>query len=278
MWPPDAIAQLAGEFGLRPVVGLEMEWYVRPTGHAAPYALTAQERDGYLDALYVAASASALPVWSFEEERGPGQFEAALTHLEGVASLPGRVALLSEVVQDVGYRRGMVTDFSAKPYPSHYGSGLHLHVHLEDAAGKNVFRKRERQLSPELEAALAGLLADAPRRLDVFAPTEASRERFVPGCLAPVKLCWGTNNRTAALRLPDGTAHLAGVDALARITSPDARRIEHRIAGSDACPEAVITAVLEGILLGLRERPPLPAPVFGNAGDAQYDYPPILGV
>lgn len=270
-----ATESLAKEFGLSPVLGLEIEWYIRPKGHAAPYAPAAQERDGYLDALRIAANASSLPVQSFDEERGPGQFEVALVHTGDVASLLAHAALLHEVVVDIGSRRSLVTDFSPKPYPAVYGNGLHVHVHLENAAGENVFRKQEQQLSPELEASLAGLLADTPRCMEVFAPNEASWDRFVPGWHAPVKLCWGTNNRTTALRLPDGTANVSGVEALARIKNPDARRIEHRVAGGDADPKAVMTAVLEGILLGLRERPPLSTPVFGDAGDAKYDYPLI---
>lgn len=269
---------LVKEFDLHPVMGLELEWYVRPQGHAAPYEPAAQERDSYLDALCLAADAAGVRVDSFDEEHGPGQFEAALSHSSDLPRLLRQMAVVRELIQDTGWRRGYVTDFSPKPYPALYGNGLHVHVHLENAQGKNVFRKNEKTLSPELEAAMAGLLADLPRAMRVFAPHTESWARFEAGWNAPVKACWGTNNRTTALRLPDGTAQIKGADALARLKNPDARRIEHRVAGSDAHAGDVMTAILQGILLGLRERPALSAPVYGDAGDAQYEYPLILNL
>lgn len=274
----DVASQLVQEFDLQPVVGLEVEWYIRPKGHASPYDPADQERDGYLDALCVAADAAGIPIDSFDEEHGPGQFEAALQFTRDLDALLKHTARLREVVEDTGFRRGYVSDFSAKPYPSIYGSGLHVHVHLENRDGENVFRKEEDRLSPELESAMAGILADMPRALSVFAPTRESMQRFEPGWHAPVKACWGTNNRTTALRLPDGTSRVSGAAAIAALKSPNARRIEHRVAGSDASPAAVIAAVLEGILLGLREKPPLGAPVYGDAGHAKYDYPLIAGM
>lgn len=276
--PEDVAARLVGEFGLRPVVGLEIEWYIRPEGHLASYAPAAQERDGYLDALNVAADASRLDVDAFERERGPGQFEASLHHTADLERLLRQMTGLVEAIQVTGCRCGYVTDFAAKPYCAAYGSGLHVHIHLENSEGANVFRKEEKALSPELEAALAGALADLPRALKAFAPRRESLLRFEPGWHAPVKACWGTNNRTVALRLPDGASQTVGQEALAKLKNSSTRRIEHRVAGSDADAGAVVTAVLEGILLGLRENPPLSAPVFGDAGHAQYDHPPILGM
>ncbi len=267
--------QLVQEFDLHPVIGLEIEWYVRPKGYATSYEIGAQERDGYLDALCVAADASGIAVDAFDEEHGPGQFEASLSHTRDISLLLRHMGRLREVVTDTGFRKGFVTDFSAKPYPEIYGNGLHIHVHLENSSGENVFRKTQQELSPQLEACLAGLLSDLPRSVKIFIPTEESRARIEPGWHAPVKACWGTNNRTTAVRLPDNSARIKGAEALARIKNPDQRRIEHRVAGSDADASAVISAVLEGMLLGLRERPPLSPPVYGDAGHTQYAYPLI---
>lgn len=274
----DIAARLVQGFDLHPVIGIEIEWYIRPKGHAVPWSPAAQERESYLDALRVAASAARLATDSFDEERGPGQFEAALSHTRDLEALLRQLHTLHEVVADVGFRYGYVTDFSVKPYPDSYGSGQHVHVHLENRAGENVFTKQDDALSPELTHALAGLLADLPRSIRVFAPHEGSAARFQPGWHAPVKACWGTNNRTTALRLPDASSRAKGTEALARIRNPGTRRIEHRVAGSDADTAAVTVAVLEGVLLGLQEQPVLSAPVYGDAGHEKYDYPLILGM
>ena len=54
---------------------------------------------------------------------------------------------------------------------------------------------------------------------------------------APLAATWGHDNRTVALRVPSGP--------------PEARRIEHRVAGADASPYLVLAAVLAGIHHGL---------------------------
>jgi gamma-glutamylputrescine synthase len=66
----------------------------------------------------------------------------------------------------------------------------------------------------------------------------------------PTQASWGHNNRTVALRIPCG--------------DDDARRIEYRVAGADANPYLVVAAILAGLLHGLDNTLPLPAPVVGN--------------
>ena len=70
----------------------------------------------------------------------------------------------------------------------------------------------------------------------VFAPNANSYRRLRPLTYAPTAPTWGWNNRTVALRIPPG--------------GPAARRIEHRVAGSDANPYLVLAAVLAGVLRG----------------------------
>jgi gamma-glutamylputrescine synthase len=254
--------------GLIPVLGLEVEWYLRRGG--APLV----ETEAYRAALRAAAAETErLNLHSLDAERGPGQCEYALPHTADLEALVSAARRMNALVRRVAEQFECAADFSAKPYPDQYGSGVHLHLHLETPEGANVFCKRGEELSQELEAVLAGLLAGLPCQMPVFAPSPASWLRFVPGWHAPVKACWGTNNRTVALRLPDGSASGAGAETLARMTRTEARRIEHRVAGSDADIAAVCGAVLEGALLGLRTRPPLPPPVYGDAKDAQYAYP-----
>ena len=85
----------------------------------------------------------------------------------------------------------------------------------------------------------------------VFAPNANSYRRLRPLTYAPTAPTWGWNNRTVALRIPPGGAA--------------ARRIEHRVAGSDANPYLVLAAVLAGVLHGLEQRLEPGPPVVGNA-------------
>jgi len=67
-------------------------------------------------------------------------------------------------------------------------------------------------------------------------------------------VCWGYENRTAAVRIPGG-AH-------------QARRIEHRVAGADANPYLVMAAILGAALIGIEKQLTPSPPITGNAYEA----------
>ena len=81
----------------------------------------------------------------------------------------------------------------------------------------------------------------------------------MPGSYAPMSLTWGYDNRSVAVRIPNG--------------KPAATRIEHRIAGADANPYLVLAAILAAMDEGMARQLPAPAPVVGNAYDR---YAPAL--
>jgi glutamine synthetase len=85
----------------------------------------------------------------------------------------------------------------------------------------------------------------------IFAPHQNSYERLVPGKHAPTAICWGYENRTAAIRIPAG--------------NPAARRIEHRVAGGDVNPYLMLAAILGAALDGIENAMEPPAPITGNA-------------
>jgi glutamine synthetase len=85
----------------------------------------------------------------------------------------------------------------------------------------------------------------------IFAPHANSYDRLVPGAHAPTAICWGYENRTAAIRIPAG--------------NPAARRIEHRVAGGDVNPYLMLAVILGAALNGIEDGAEPPAPVTGNA-------------
>lgn len=252
-----------------PVLAAELEWYLKDSQNR-PVTHQQIDVDRFFNKLRENSANAGLVLESLDLERGPGQLEAALPQTRHAAMLARQLNLLKLMVYDTAAIFGLMADFSAKPYPDNYGSGIHFHVHLEDMVGNNLFWKEEDTLSEPLRHSLAGLLAKMQEDMDIFAPSEESRKRFVKGWHAPVSASWGGNNRTVALRLPDGSANIEGVELLALHPRARTRRIEHRVAGADADPEAVINAVVAAIAYGLEKNPDLPAPVFGDAGDEQY--------
>jgi glutamine synthetase len=85
----------------------------------------------------------------------------------------------------------------------------------------------------------------------IFAPHANSYERLVPEAHAPTAICWGYENRTAAIRIPAGSA--------------SARRIEHRVAGADVNPYLMLAVILGAALNGIEDGAEPQEPITGNA-------------
>jgi glutamine synthetase len=111
-----------------------------------------------------------------------------------------------------------------------------------------------------LKQAVAGCLNAMHDSALIFAPHQNSYERLVPGKHAPTAICWGYENRTAAIRIPAG--------------NPAARRIEHRVAGGDVNPYLMLACILGAALDGIENQMEPPAAIVGNAY-AETDLPQI---
>ena len=138
----------------------------------------------------------------------------------------------------------------AKPFAERSGSGLHIHVSLDDANRRNLFAAESLSGTPAMRHAIGGaadLIADG---MAIFAPNANSYRRFRRNSYAPVRAGWGLNNRTVPIRVPAGPAR--------------SRRFEHRVAGADANPYLAVAAVLAGVHDGLTRRADPGPPITGD--------------
>jgi glutamine synthetase len=188
--------------------------------------------------IYEGAKLAGIPAETLISEYAPGQYELTLNYRENMMQAADDLIRLKRLVRAQARRHGVTACFMAKPIADYAGSGMHIHVSLQDEAGANVFvEETEGEWSPLLLNALGGLQATMGESMLVFAPHANSWRRFVSQSYAPVSPNWGVNNRSVALRIPAG--------------SKKARRIEHRPSGVDANPYLVATTVLAGIRYGL---------------------------
>ena len=236
-----------------PFIATEIEFYL--------FGSEGSDFGVFWAAVRAACDEAGIGIFKIEKETGTEQHEVALMHTRNIAKIIADTEQLKIILSERAAAQGMRADFSAKPLAEEPGSGLHIHVHLEDAAGRNLFYKDEHGMSDALVHSIAGLLATMPEYMPVFLPTAESKNRLVAGSNAPTTISWGANNRTVAVRLPD--------------TGTQFRRIEHRVAGADADVGAVIKAVLAGIEYGLEHKLMPPAQVYGDAGLAMYGLPPL---
>jgi len=216
--------------------------------------------DAFLSDLYAAGAAMAIPVESAISEAGVGQFELTLNHQSALRAADD-TWLFKTMIKGLARKHGYVATFMAKPFDADSGHGMHMHFSVLDGDGRNVFDDGTPRGTDILRAGVAGCLAAMPGSTLIFAPHANSYARLVPGAHAPTGAGWGYENRTTALRIPGGPT--------------PARRIEHRVAGGDINPYLTFAVILGAAITGIDEAMAPPAPITGNAYDA--DLPQLAG-
>lgn len=267
------VIDMLADDGLTPVVAVELEFYLvdisqgRPipargmvTGHRSSdiqvYGLREMEDlKPFFDELYTACDAQGLPLESGISEYAPGQFEFTLRHKADALRATDDAIMYKRLVKGVAVKHGLEATFMAKPFAETAGSGMHLHISMNDSSGKNAFASEDPQGTPLLRHAIGGMKACLADSMAIFAPNANSFRRFKANSYAPVAATWGVNNRTVSLRIPAG--------------SPQSRHVEHRICGADANPYLAVAAVLAAMVHGMRGQiDPGPA-VVGNGYEAE---------
>jgi len=269
------IAALAAQ-GLHPAGAFELEFfllakdrdeqgYVRPapavldgrvSGWTEVYSVDhLHGMEPLFSRIYAAAAAAGIRAETVISEYAPGQYELTLHYRTDVMQAADDLARLKRIVRLQARAMGVTACFMAKPIERYAGSGMHFHVSLLDADGRNVFAEAaEGQWKPELLHALGGMRATMGESMLVFAPHANSWRRFASQSYAPVNPSWGVNNRSVALRIPAGPVA--------------ARRIEHRPAGVDANPYLVGATVLAALRHGIANRIDPGPETTGNAYEA----------
>ena len=257
--------------GLTPVVACEIEYYLvdgtrtpaggielagsettgeRPRQHGVYGLRELEDAGGFLRELWAMADAQGVPLEGAISEYAPGQLELTLKHGPDALRAADEAVMYKRIAKGVAAACGCEATFMAKPFAERAGSGLHLHVSVNDAAGVNIFASEDPAGTPALRHAIGGLKASLADGMAIFAPNANSYRRFRANSYAPVAPTWGVNNRTVSLRVPAGP--------------PSGRHIEHRVAGADANPYLVMAALLAGVHHGLTGKIDPGPPVVGD--------------
>jgi glutamine synthetase len=174
------------------------------------------------------------------KELAPGQYELNQHHIGDALQAADNAQMLKRVIKGVALKHGYIATFMPKPFAHADGNGFHTHISVLDESGDNIFNDGTEKGGDALRHAIAGLAESMADLMLVFAPHRNSYRRFVAGSHVPTAPSWGYENRDVALRVPVG--------------APVARRIEHRVAGADANPYLVLSAILAGVLYGLENK------------------------
>lgn len=243
------------------LVGHEMEFVlVGPDGARLPSELWAQyglagvlEHEGFVRDVMEAAAASGVAIEQLHPEYGVNQFELSLAPLAPVAAAD-QLILMRIIVGRVARKYGVRVSLSPVPFAGNVGSGAHQHFSLT-RDGEPIFAgvPGPGGNTPPGESAIAGLLAGLPGAQGVLSGSILSGLRMQPGLWSGAHVCWGTENREAAVRF------VAGGDA-----NPHGANVEVKAVDPSANPYFATAAILGLALDGIERNLPLPPEVTVN--------------
>ena len=273
------VLKLFEDEGWLPVVAPELEFYLTktnpdpdyplepPTGRSGragagrqAYSLGAvDEYDKIVDDIYEYAERQYLKIDTIIQEGGAAQLEINLLHGDPV-DLADQVFLFKRTIREAAFTHGCYATFMAKPLANQPGSAMHIHQSLADkTTGRNVFTDENGGPTKLFYQFLAGQQQYLPQATCLLAPYVNSYRRLVPGGAAPINVEWGNDNRSAGLRVP--------------FSPSAARRVENRLAGSDANPYIAIAASLACGYLGIKKALEPRQAVVGNAYRSDHELP-----
>lgn len=259
------------ELGAQPVVAVELEFYLLdqkrdPNGKPQPALPPMGDRAKHINVygmqelsemapwiaeIHAAAKAQGLPAETVIHEYSPGQFEITLHHRADAMQAADEAIMFKRLIKGVSEKFGMIACFMAKPFAGRAGSGMHVHLSLADANGRNLFAEGDAPLGSEmLRHAVGGLARTMAEGMAVFAPNANSYRRFRATSYAPVAPTWGVNNRSVGIRVPAGPG--------------PSRHVEHRPCGADANPYLAVALALAGAHYGIVNRFDPGPPITGN--------------
>jgi glutamine synthetase len=241
--------------GIDTVVGHEMEFVlVGPDGSRLPSYLWAQyglagvlEFEGFVLDVTNAATGSGVAIEQFHAEYGVNQFEISLAPQSPVAAAD-QLVLMRIIVGRVARQYGLRVSLSPVPFAGSVGSGSHQHFSMtrgetplfSDGSGVGG-------MTSEGESAVAGLLAGLPEAQGILCGSVLSGLRMQPGHWSGAYVCWGTENREAAVR------YLIGGPS-----NPHGANVEVKVIDPSANPYLATAAILGLALDGIDRKLPLP--------------------
>ncbi|HEY7052751.1 MAG TPA: glutamine synthetase family protein [Mycobacterium sp.] len=225
------IEQSLCDAGFAALFGHEIEFLlVGPDGEALPSTLWAQyglagvlEHEGFIRDVTTTAAGAGIGIEQFHPEYGRNQFEVSLSPLSPVAAAD-QLVVMRLIIGRVARRYGVRVCFSPVPFAGGVGSGAHQHFSLS-RQGSPVFSGGSgvNGLTEAGEHAIGGILAGLPEAQGIFSGSIVSGQRMQPGFWAGATICWGTENREAAIRfLADGPGNPHGANVEVKVIDPSA--------------------------------------------------------
>jgi len=179
------------------------------------------------------------------------------------------------IIESVAESYKLHATFMPKPFAHYNGSGMHIHMSLFNvASGRNAFYDplKDDGFSVIGKQFIAGNLNRLKEGNLLLNSSVNSFKRLVPGYEAPVYLCWGKKNRSAAIRIPDITQRSLEDSHGAPM------RVEFRITDGSCNPYLAFATLIEAGMSGIENQEMVPDSVEQNLYHYSEDEIEQLGI
>jgi glutamine synthetase len=158
----------------------------------------------FTDDLIGALEAQGIQLEQSMPEYGNGQQEISVRHAPPLRAADNQIRV-RETARAIAHQHGLIASFAAKPFADQIGSGAHCHLSLWDSgSGENLFYDPAQPFgfSETGRHFVGGILDHLPALAAITCPTVNSYRRLQPHAWASAFICWGYDNREAAVRVP----------------------------------------------------------------------------
>ncbi len=187
-----------------------------------------------------------IPVEKSLHEAGASQHEIDL-RTQDALSMADSILTYKLAVKEIALKHGVFASFMPKPLNDQPGSSMHLHIHLSNEAGENVFFAKNSGdkycLSAKAKQFIAGILKYAREFCLITNQYQNSYKRLISkDCLA-TQIAWSRDNRSTIIRVP---GH--------RPESEDCARVELKFPDPACNPYLALAVIVNAGLAGIKEK------------------------
>jgi glutamine synthetase len=206
--------------------------------------------DKFITLFSSALTKQKLEVEQYYPELGHGQHELSVMHAPALQAADQHI-LYRETLRGVANQLEVEATLAPKPFADQPGNGCHLHLSAWNVdCTENLFYK-EGGLSDFGKNFVAGLLDHLPALLALTCSSVNSYRRLQPKAWSSAFVCWGYENREAAVRVP--TVYWGHEQATTNL--------EIKCVDSSCNPYLALSGVIAAGLDGVRRKLEPPEPV-----------------
>ncbi len=195
-----------------------------------------------------------------------GQCEINLAY-DDMITMADNVVTIKNMIKVKAKKQNKVATFMPNPIFGDNASAMHTHQSLWNGKSNAMYDPNDdvAQLSQIGRYYIGGIREHAPALCAISNPTTNSYKRLVPGFEAPVNMCWGISNRSAAIRVP---MYYRGQEK--------SKRIEYRVPDPTTniylLEAALLLAGLDGIKRKLDPGDPVDENVYKLSAEKKREY------